>query len=115
MNLTFEDSVRGYYLCWYTRDRLLSWRRPMVMADGANMDPADPGHAPDENREYYYYRVSFMDDRCRQTDVVPGVRFGRLLDHADRFPGWDIALANWQEVLDRNSVMHPVPRVWYLL
>ena len=87
----------------------------MVMADGANVDLADHGHAPDETLEYYYYRVSFMDDRCKQTGVVPGVHFGQPLGHADHFPGWDIVLTHWREVLDRSAVRHPVPRVWYLL
>ena len=114
VNLTFEDSVRGYYLCWYTRDLLLDCRLPMVMSDAARADPADHGHVPNENREYYY-RVSFVDDTCRPTGVVPGRRFGQPLGHADRFPGWDIALRHWREVLDTNSVMQLMPGVWYLL
>ena len=26
-HLVFEESAKGYYMCWYARDRLLSWRR----------------------------------------------------------------------------------------
>ena len=115
VNITFEDSVRVCYLCWYCRDQLLSWRREMVPADNANRDPEDPDHALDQNREFYYYRVSFVDDRCKQTGAVPGGRFGMPLDLADRFPGWDVAQAHWQGVWDRNLVMVPVRRVWRLL
>ena len=117
-NLTFEDSVRGYYLCWYTRDLLLSWRRPMVMADAANADPRDyagHGHAPNENREWYYYKVSFVDDKCRPTSVVPGRTFGQPLGHADKFPGWAVALRHWEELTAKNLAMRPRPGVWYVL
>ena len=33
---------------------------------------------PDWTREFYYYRVSLVDDRGNQTGVVPGGRFGKL-------------------------------------
>ena len=32
---------------------------------------------PDWTREFYYYRVSLVDDRGKQTGVVPGGRFGK--------------------------------------
>ena len=86
-----------------------------VMADAANADPGDHGHAPNEDRQYYYYKVSFVDDTCRPTPVVPGRRFGEPLGHADKFPGWDVALRHWEELLAKNSVKHPIPGVWYLL
>ena len=96
VNLTFEDSVRGYYMAWYTRGLLLDWRRPMVVADSANADPGDHGHAPNVDRQYYYYKVSFVDDRCKPTDVVSGRTFGQPLGHADKFPGWAVALRHWE-------------------
>ena len=34
---------------------------------------------PDWTREFYYYRVSLVDDRGKQTGVVPGGRFGTPL------------------------------------
>jgi hypothetical protein len=72
----------------------------MVMADAANADPRDyagHGHAPNENREWYYYKVSFVDDKCRPTSVVPGRTFGQPLGHADKFPGWAVALRHWED------------------
>ena len=32
---------------------------------------------PDWTQEFYYYRVSLVDDRGKQTGVVPGGRFGK--------------------------------------
>ena len=78
VNHTFEDSVRGYYLCWY---QLLSWRRAMVDADNANRDPEDPDHAPDQNREFYYVLPGQLRGRPVQADRL-GPR--RPLWHASR-------------------------------
>ena len=115
VNLTFEDSVRGYYMAWYTRDLLLEWRRPMVLADSANADPGDHGHAPNRDRQHYYYKVSFVDDKCRPTGVVPGRTFGQPLGHADKFPGWAVALRHWEELTATNLAMRTLPVVWYVL
>ena len=78
VNLTFVDSVRGYYMAWYTRDLLLDWRRPMVVADSATADPGDHGHAPNVDRQYYYYKVSFFDDRCKREAWSPAAPLASL-------------------------------------
>ena len=111
-HLVFEESAKGYYMCWYARDRLLSWRRDLMPADEVMLAPEDPGpHAPNPERDWYYYRVSFCDMRGGHTGQVPGGQFGTPLGNADQFPGWNVVARHWAELMG----MRPPPRQWLLL
>ena len=86
-HMVFEDNARGYYMCWYARDLLLSWRQARVPQDDANLDRADPGpHAPNPERAWYYYRVSFCGMDGGHTGQVPGGQFGTPLGNAECRP-----------------------------
>ena len=110
-HLTFEDSVRGYYMCWYTRDILQTWTRDMVDAD---MAAAGHAHAPDPRRERYYYQVCFLDQYCQKGGTAHD-GFGQPVVHGDRFPGWALAHATCDEMLQQNAALRRPPRNFDLL
>ena len=113
-HISFPDTARGYYMCWYARDRLLSWRRDrMPDLDDANLDQRDPGHvhAPNPDRQWYYYRVSFCGLNGGHTGQIPGGQFGMPLGSADQFPGWNVVDRHREELMG----MRPPPRQWLLL
>ena len=114
--MTFEDSARGYYMAWYARDRFLSWRRERIPElDDANLDRHDPGpHAPNPDRTWYYYRVSFCSLDGRHSGQVPGGRFGVPLGSADQFPGWDVVARHWQTVMEEWPRAGQQPQVYLL-
>ena len=114
-HLTSPATPRGYYMCWYTRDLLLQWRRELAPGEAAAMDPQDAGHAPTHGRGWYYYKVSFVDMRGQQAGMVPGGRFGELLGHAERFPGWVIVQADFEQSLAMAMAMGPLPQVLNIL
>ena len=84
-------------MCWYARDLIMEWRRSFVPGEGAAMDPQDAaGHAPDPDRDMYFYRVAFVDSQ----GIV-----GHVVEGGNRFPGWRCALRTYMETIDMRTAM----------
>jgi hypothetical protein len=104
-HLTFEDSVRGYFMCWYTRDILQTWTRNIVDLDIAG---AGHAHAPNPRRQRYYYQVCFLDEHCRKGGTAHD-GFGQPVVHGDQFPGWARAKLTYERTLEENAARSRYP------
>ena len=112
--ITCEDNPRGYYMCWYIRDVVRTWRRQMTRYDAqelAERRAAGEASAADPERDWFYYQVSFVGRNSRPAGVVRGVGFGQPLPPDMAFPGWDRAV----EQLTTLNANRAGEREWYLL
>ena len=112
---TFEDSPRGYYMCWYVRDRILEWYRDFAPDEAQTLARTAGGHAPDAARTWYYYRVAFVDQGGSPGIHIGGGQFGVPLVDSDRFPGWARASASYSAMRAASMAMEPIPVQWGLL
>lgn len=103
-HITFPNTARGYYMCWYARDRVLQWARPRLDTDDAIGHAR--GHAADPERDWYYYRISFCGLNGGHTGQVPGGQFGQPLGSADQFPGWNVVTRHWEELMAMPCAGH---------
>ena len=86
-------------MAWYTRDLLLGWCRRFAEGESEALAHEAAGHAPSMERDWYFYKVGFVDASGRPGVQVPG-RWGNLLEHTDKFPGWALALVDYKRALE---------------
>ena len=99
--ITFEDSPRGYFMCWYARDRLLEWYREFQPNENTGLASGATGHAPDAGRTWYYYKVCFVNRSGHAGSAMGTGHFGIPLIDTDRFPGWDTVSKQYSAIRGR--------------